>query len=107
MKSHFLLSLFLSAVLSVPSVFALSLDEAKSKGLVGEQANGYLGTRDISAPVEALVADINAKRRTEYQKIAEKNGTTVGSVEVLAGKKALDATPKGQFVSTDGTWIKK
>ena len=52
--------------------WALSLQEAKAQGLVGEQANGYLAAvkSDASADVKALVDDINVKRKEKYQSIA-------------------------------------
>ena len=89
---------------------AVTLDQAKSQGLVGEQANGYLGVVDPGAApdVKALVADINRKRKAEYQAIAERNNTSLGAVEALAGKKAIDLTPPGQHVRLQsGQWVKK
>ena len=90
--------------------FAESLDEAKSKGLVGETQSGYLAAVNPapSPSIAALVADINAKRKEQYFSIAQKNGTPLSAVEALAAKKAIDATPAGQFVqSPSGTWSKK
>lgn len=105
-KIFFTFSLLSTLVISIPAL-ALSLGEAKAKGVVGEQSDGYLGVRENSPEVAALVTDINTKRRAEYQNIAEKNGTSVASVEALAGKKAIDSVPAGQFVSTGSGWIKK
>lgn len=107
MKTKTLFCLLISCFFTATTTFALSLDEAKAKGVVGEQGNGYLGIRENNAETEALATDINARRRTEYLKIAEKNGTTVASVEALAGQKAIDATPKGQYISQNGSWSKK
>lgn len=103
-----LIIVFLVISLLPMSVFALSLDEAKAKGLVGEETSGYLGAVETSAEVSELVADINSKRRQKYQEIASKNGTSLSSVEILAGKKAIENTPSGQFVKLPGaTWSKK
>lgn len=101
--------LVLICILLVPlSAFAVSLDEAKGKGLVGEEPTGYLGAVVSSADVNSLVQDINAKRRDKYQQIAEQNRTPVAAVEALAGKKAIENTPPGQFVkSPGGGWTKK
>jgi len=51
-------------VLTTASVVsALSLDEAKAKGLVGERPTGYLGVVNGSnAEAQALIADINHPR---------------------------------------------
>jgi uncharacterized protein len=90
------------------SASAMSLDEAKSKGFVGEQANGYLGIVSNPDPeVQALVADVNRQRKTKYVEISNKNGTTMAAVEALAGEKAIQQTPKGRFVQSNGNWQKK
>jgi uncharacterized protein YdbL (DUF1318 family) len=52
--------------------------------------------------------DINRKRRSLYQDIAAKNGTALSAVEALAGKKAIEKTPSGQFImQPDGNWVRK
>jgi len=106
----FLLALVLALTLSPGALRAASLDQAKSQGLVGEQANGYLGVVAANAPadVKALVADINQKRKQEYQSIAQRNKTSLDAVEALAGKKAIELTPAGQYVRLpSGQWQKK
>jgi uncharacterized protein YdbL (DUF1318 family) len=88
--------------------WALDLKDAKAQGLVGEQLNGYLGIIKSSAAVNALVGDINSKRKAMYEKIAKRNGTSVSAVEILAGKKATEKTPAGQYVqSPSGAWQRK
>ncbi|NOX28032.1 MAG: YdbL family protein [Gammaproteobacteria bacterium] len=91
------------------SAFALNLQEAKSQLLVGESVTGYLGVVKPSAGVAALVSDINAKRKTSYQKIAKRNGTSLSAVEQLAAKKAIEKTARGQMIQTSpgGAWIRK
>ncbi len=87
--------------------FALTLEEAKDKNLVGEQTDGYLGSPKVnpSDKVEALIADINSKRKAKYQEIAKGNGTKLSAVEKLAAKKAIDLTKKGHSYSdTSGAW---
>lgn len=90
------------------SVCALSLDEAKTKGLVGERTNGYLGVVNASnAEAQALITDINQKRRQAYEDIAKRNRTLLTTVETLAGEKAIQNTKPGNFVEGPGGWIKK
>lgn len=102
-------SLVLAALLmgSMP-VFALSLDEAKAKGLVGEKADGYLGVvAPGNADAKALSDDINQKRRQAYQEIASREKTDLRTVETLAGQKAIEKTTPGNFVKGPGGWVKK
>ena len=102
------ISLVIIALLFSLQAFALSLQEAKSDGLVGEQANGYLGIVSSSTPeLKTLVEDINKKRRAAYQRIADKNGTELGAVEQLAGQKAIGKTARGNYVKQrSGGWEK-
>ena len=89
---------------------AMDLQHAKEMGMVGETQSGYLGIVNSAAPAEvkALVNDINKKRKDKYQEIAKRNGTSVTSVEKLAGEKAMSRTPSGQYVmSPSGKWMKK
>jgi len=97
-----LASLFISNV-----ALALSLNDAKQQGLVGEQVTGYLGTVKATSATTALVNDVNTKRKAKYKEIAKRNGTGLASVEKLAGKKAIEKTPSGQFINLGGGWRKK
>lgn len=103
------LVLFSLCALFPVAACALSLDEAKAGGLVGEKGDGYLGAIEStpSADVQGLVADINGKRRAKYLEIAKQNGTEPRSVESIAGKKAIENTPAGQFVMGPSGWAKK
>jgi uncharacterized protein YdbL (DUF1318 family) len=90
------------------SAFALSLDEAKANGLVGEKANGYLGAvNSANAEAQALIEDVNQKRRQAYEDIAKRNGTNIQAVQTLAGEKAIQNTKPGNFVEGPGGWMKK
>lgn len=102
-------SMLLLAVTMLPlQAFALSLDEAKAKGWVGERADGYLGPVIESTEVTALVKDINNQRRTEYLRIAGSNGQPVDVIQKLAAQKAYEKTPAGFYVqSAQGAWVKK
>jgi uncharacterized protein YdbL (DUF1318 family) len=90
-------------------VFALDLQQVKSDGLIGEQLNGYLGVvaSDVSSEVRALVKDINAKRKAKYESIAAQNSTSLETVELLAGKKAIEKTSSGNYIQTATGWKKK
>ena len=90
--------------------WGLTLEEAKTQGVVGEQPNGYLGVVQpgASAEVQALVNDVNQKRHHMYEDIARRNSTKLDAVEMLAGKTAIDNTRPGNFIrSPSGQWVKK
>jgi uncharacterized protein YdbL (DUF1318 family) len=94
----------LAVTLAVPAL-ALDLHEARAKGLLGEQWDGYVGIVASPTPeLERLAADVNAKRKAHYQEIAQRNGTQLEAVAALAGKKLVEGAPSGQFVKTNGGW---
>lgn len=100
-------ALMLCSLLFSVAAFSLSLHDAKNQGLVGEQPNGYLGIVGQSGrEVVTLVEDINAKRRAAYEQIASSNNTPLEAVEKLAGKKAIEKTASGQYISVGGRWQK-
>jgi uncharacterized protein YdbL (DUF1318 family) len=102
-----LLALLFALGAALPAA-ALDLADAKARGLVGEQADGYLGVVSGGGEAGALAQQVNAKRRAEYAEIARKNGTTPEAVAALAGKKLVERTPGGQYVrGSDGVWVKK
>jgi len=89
-------------------LFALTLDEAKTKGLVGEKSDGYVGlVSPSSGEAQALTNEVNQKRRQAYEEIARRNGTSISAVEALAGEKAVANTKPGNFVEGSGGWMKK
>jgi hypothetical protein len=81
----FLLSL---ALFALPAS-ALDLATAKAQGLVKETASGYIAAVKSSPEVNDLVKNVNAGRKAEYQKIADKRGTPLNAVEKLAGQKLM------------------
>ncbi len=102
--------LIFSFLLLVSSAaFAADLEQAKRDGLIGERADGYLGLVETSAPsdLRALVADVNEKRKAEYQRIAAGNSLEMAQVEALAGKKAIERTQPGGWVLRNGGWQRK
>lgn len=99
----------LLSLLIASSAFALSLDQAKSQGILGETPTGYLElVNQDNADALKLMNEINQKRKVEYQKIAARNKTALNLVESLAGKQAIEKTAQGQYVkSATGGWLKK
>lgn len=99
--------------LSLPA-FGMSLADAKSQldgakrsGLIGETPTGYLAVVKSGDHAADIVTTINEARREEYARIAEKHGISVTKVEAVAGQKAIEKTPAGQFIQVDGRWVRK
>lgn len=90
------------------SAWAISLDDAKQQGLIGEMKNGYLGVVVNSTETQNLVNDINEKRKNIYLNLARKNEITMEQVMALAGEKAISKTQSGHFIqNAAGQWVKK
>lgn len=100
--------IFIAVFVVCSSAFALDLQSAKSQGLVGETPSGYLApVKGGNAETANLVQSINTQRKAHYQNIATRNKTSLQSVEHLAGKKAIEKSPAGNFVQINGQWKKK
>jgi uncharacterized protein YdbL (DUF1318 family) len=114
MKTYLkLASLLLTLGLVLPAA-AMTLSEAmsalgtaKSAGLLGEKPDGYLGVVESRGDAEEIASQINQARRAEYHRVAKQNGVSVGDVEAIAGKKAIEKTPPGQIIQLNGSWVRK
>ncbi|CEA04232.1 hypothetical protein BN1049_01417 [Pseudomonas saudimassiliensis] len=105
--------LLLALLLSAPAL-ALSLNQAmsalpaaKAAGQLGEQPDGYLGVVAAGGNAAEIARQINQARRDEYQRLAKENNIQVRDVESMAGKKALERTPRGQYILVNDVWMKK
>ena len=108
--SKVFLSLLLGMMTASVAVAASPLSKPKSDGVIGEQANGYIGLveQNVPADIKKLVNEANANRKTGYQKIAAKQGTSLKDVEKVGGQTAIDKTLKGNYVrDASGRWRKK
>ncbi len=87
---------------------ALDLDQARAQGLIGEQVDGFAGVVTPSPEANALVADVNARRRAAYADIAAKNATTPEAVAAVTAERLIARLPKGAFVKdASGRWVRK
>ncbi|GAB3463299.1 YdbL family probable chaperone protein [Azotobacter salinestris] len=84
-----------------------ALSGAKARGQLGEMPNGYIGVVGAGDHAEEIARLINQARRAEYQRLARENGIKLGDVEAIAGQKALEKTPRGQYIQLNGKWIRK
>jgi len=108
--SQIFTALLISLLAVSIAVASSPLTQPKADGLIGEQANGYVGlvTQNAPANIKKLVDETNAKRKAGYQKIAAKQGTSLSEVEKVGGMTAIEKTVRGNFVrDTSGKWRKK
>jgi uncharacterized protein len=87
-----------------------AVDAAKSQGVVGEQADGYLGLVSGSADpaVAAAMAAINAGRAAAYSGIAAKTGVTSEAAGQATGQQLIDRLPAGEYYKPlNGSWTRK
>lgn len=101
------LSLSLSALALDLSGAMTLLPAAKASGQLGEQTDGYLGVVRSGGQAAEIARLINQARRAEYQRLATQNGIRLSDVEAMAGKKAVEKTPPGQFIRIDGQWRRR
>jgi len=88
-----------------------TVDAAKSAGIVGEQADGFLGFVVAAADpaIKSAVAETNEGRAELYRQAAVKNGVTPAA----AGAAAFEAVVKGKLRPGDyyrpagGAWVRK
>jgi len=105
----YLLTLITLLLLS-PTSWALSLNDAKAQGLIGERTNGYLGivTTNADSTLRVLVDDINRKRRKAYQEKAQKAGVDIQVIELRVGERLHKRASPGHFVQDNhGQWKRK
>ncbi|MCI4024619.1 YdbL family protein [Salmonella enterica subsp. enterica serovar Heidelberg] len=107
MKKYLILWVLTLSLLT-PSVWALTLDEARTQGRVGETLNGYLVALKNDAETQKLVLDINHDRRASYQQLADSNHLPVDEVAKMAGQKLVERARPGEYVQgINGKWMRK
>jgi len=87
---------------------AITLNDARTQGRVGETLSGYIAPLRQDRETLALVSEINAARSESYQKLADSNNLPVDEVAKLAGQKLVARAQPGEFVKgINGKWLKK
>ncbi|CNH50118.1 Uncharacterized protein conserved in bacteria [Yersinia aldovae] len=87
---------------------ALTLEQAKQQGRVGETLNGYLAAVKKDAETLALVEQINIARTEKYQEVAQKNHISTEDVAKLAGQKLVNRAAPGEYVrGINGQWMRR
>ena len=112
-RNNWVTNVFLALLISMMAMsvaVASPLAQPKADGLIGEQANGYIGLvqQNVPADIKRLVNDVNAKRKAGYQRIAKKQGTSLAEVERVGGNTAIEKTLRGNYIrNANGSWSKK
>jgi len=78
---------------------------AREAKQVGEQPDGYLGVVSGGASVQALVRDINIKRKAAYTASAQASGATVEQFAFTSGCNLVAKVGQGEMYKTpSGQW---
>jgi uncharacterized protein len=79
---------------------------ARAAGQVGEKPDGYLeAVGNAPAAVQAMVDDLNIRRREEYTRRARETGSTVEQFAFTTGCNLIARTVPGEkYQAPDGSW---
>lgn len=96
-------------VLAQSAAAKAAVDAGKASGVVGEQADGYLGVvSGGDAATRAAVAEVNAGRAAAYKDIAAKTGVTPEAAGQATAKQLYARLAPGQYWKPlNGGWTKK
>ena len=92
------------------NAWAIDIRTAKAEGLVGEANTGFIAAvhTPASAEVRALIADVNNKRKAQFDSTARKTDTSVAQVAHRFYELAVQKTASGHFYQDSaGRWKKK
>jgi len=107
MKLRSLLTLAVIGTFLALPAFAMTLDQARSSGAVGEKIDGYVAVLKNAPDVQSLVADVNARRKEEYLRISKQNGQPVDAVSKLAAQQIINKLPSGAMYQVGEGWKKR
>jgi uncharacterized protein YdbL (DUF1318 family) len=88
------------------------IDTAMAAGIVGEQADGYLGfvrpPTSAQTDLQRRVNEVNIRRRGVYIQVARDSGETLDRVALLQALRQITKTPAGEyFQDLTDTWCAK
>jgi uncharacterized protein YdbL (DUF1318 family) len=109
MKTKLLIVAGAVALLGLSTVAMAQRDPAyaaaREAKQVGEQPDGYLGVVSGGASVQALVRDINIKRKAAYTASAQASGATVEQFAFTSGCNLVAKVGRGEMYKTpSGQW---
>ena len=85
------------------------VDRAKAQGIVGEQADGFLGLVAGGDPsVRAAMAEINAGRAQAYRDAAARSGVSPDTAGQATARQLEGRLGPGEYFRTaDGRWVRR
>lgn len=110
MKKVLLPIMLLLSLAASSLALALTLDEAKAQGLVGEKVDGYVAAVVASpnAEVQALIRSTNDGRRQVYADLAKRNNIPIEQVGILSAEKLYSGAASGTYLQQpSGQWQRK
>lgn len=107
-RLFFTLALCFTLGALTPTAYAITLDEAREQGLVGERPDGLVGavSSNVASEVSSMISEINAARLRSYRQLSAKDGAPVEAVQAIAGEKLLAIAKQNgwYFMSANGSW---
>jgi len=100
-----------TAVVAQSAEAKATVDRAKAAGIVGEQADGFLGfvTGAADPAIRSAVAEINAGRAQVYREAAQRTGVTAEAAGAAAYVQVVQSRlkPGEYFKPNGGGWQRK
>ena len=116
MKRNIVTAMLVAGALIATSAAAIDnngpVDRALAAGIIGEQADGYLGfvrtPTAAQADLQRRINEINIRRRGVFNEAAKVNGETEDRVALLSALRQITKTPNGEyFQDSTRTWCVK
>lgn len=116
MKRTIFIGLMVAGALIATSAMAIDnngpVDKAMAAGIIGEQADGYLGfvrpPTAAQADLQRRINEINIRRRGVFNDTAKETGETEDRVALLSALRQITKTPNGEyFQDITKTWCVK
>jgi len=87
------------------------INAAKTKGVIGETAAGYLaetGSGSVSAAERAAMNEVNIGRKSVYTRLARNQNVQIEVVAAITGEKQLAKAKRGEkIMNAAGSWTTK
>ena len=105
MKRKIFTAILVAGALIATSALAIDnngpVDKALAAGVIGEQADGYLGfvrpPTAAQADLQRRINEINIRRRGVFNEAAKVNGETEDRVALLSALRQITKTPNGVY----------